>query len=316
MPHIKSLSFAFSLLICFFPHVSRGSTPEVNQTVTTVVEYFEPLPPAIQSTAKDSNPKSDYIYRESQIVQSGQYVWSRFEYETTSAENKWPYGSTFVLWNKASMLPIWSLDWRGDFQPHSIAWIDFDGDGQLDLRLLAGEEEEYSTFIYLWRVKGDQFGSDSMKKVYQTMNDYSVILDIDHDGRPEILDSGHSVQTRPKLMCSQEGRELLIPRKLRAEIAREYHRGVGKFNYFNFGLPGSDEAWSLKLFDPFNIYSLADGQLNNVTSKYPKHIKWRLSVLRQIRKANPVACAHQLDELIAYNQRQLKQSVSAFKIRP
>lgn len=276
MPHIKSLSLAFSVLICFFPHVSTGSTPEVNQTVTTVVEYFEPLPPAIQSTAKDSNPKSEYVYRESQIVQSGQYVWSS--------------------------------DWRGDFQSHSIAWIDFDGDGQLDLRLLAGEEEEYSTFIYLWRVKGDQFESDSMKKVYQTMNDYSVILDIDHDGRPEILDSGHSVQTRPELMCAQDGSELLIPRKLRAEIAREYDRGVGKFNDFNFGLPGSDDAWSLRLFDPFNIYSLADGQLNNVTFKYPKHIKWRLSVLRQIREANPVARAHQLDELIAYNQRQLKQS--------
>lgn len=230
-----------------------------------------------------------------------------YYYETKEAKNAWPYGTIHVLWDRASSAPVWSLDWGGDFQPHSLAWIDFDGDGKKDLLFFAGSEDIFATHLYLWRLKTPSFSKEALVEVYTNDNDYSVVLDFEGDGRPEILDSGHPGSEHVDHQCGEDSPE--IPRTVRDALGVQYRslsRGFDQFN-LTYNLPDAYPSLSMKILDPIKVLRIAGSSVVDVTARYPDHLRWRIGLLKEIRAANSGECVVLVDSVISYLERRLAE---------
>jgi hypothetical protein len=239
----------------------------------------------------------------SAITPISAYFLSTFSYENPTTENTWPYGIIYVLWHLDSSTPVWSLDWGGDFQPHSIAWIDFNGDEKLDLFCLAGFEDVSETYVYLWNFDRPVFHKEALLNVYSNYNDYSVLLDIEGDGRPEILSSGHSGDNRIEQQCGEnKWDEPKVPDSVYKALKREYSKLSQDFDQFNYtgNMPESYPAWSMKILDPIKILRIEGSRSVDVTEQYPHHLRWRLEMLQTIRTANSGKCREFVDVVISY----------------
>jgi hypothetical protein len=280
------------------PGTHRPGAPPPQQVLNRAMQFHPPL--ELQYLGSASTPSNDY-------------VWSEYYYETEGSENKWPYGIVHVIWHLNSTEPVWALDWGGDYQPHSRAWIDFDGDGQKDLFFFAGFEDVFSTYVYLWRVKKNRFSARALVKIYSNDNDYSVLLDMDKDGRPEILDSGHSGDTHIENHCGEnewDGPE--IPSTVHAALESEYRSLSRSFDQYNFtyNMPEAYPAWGMRILDPVKILQVEKAGLVDVTERFPHHLQWRLNMLSEIRKANSGRCLWLVDSVISYISGRLA------KVRP
>lgn len=278
-----------------------------------------PPPATVYEQAKKLHPSLELKYMGSSSTPTNDYVWSEYYYETPFASNQWPYGFIHVLWHLNSSQPIWSMDWGGDFQPHSRAWIDFDGDGQRDLFFFAGFEDVFATHLYLWRVRKNGFRSDALVEVYSNDNDYSVLVDMDNDGRPEILDSGHTGNDHVEYQCGeQEWDKPAIPESVRSALATEYRKLAKEFDQFNFNynMPDAYPVFSISILDPIMIFRIEMSKVVDVTEQYPDHLLWRLNMLLEIRKANSEKCVELVDSTISYVEGRLAKVRSNQALHP
>jgi hypothetical protein len=197
------------------------------------------------------------------------------------------------------------LDWGGDFGPHSLEWIDFDGDGKKDLFFFAGFDEALATRVYLWRLDTPSPSEEALVEVYANDSEYSVIVDFDGDGRPEILDSGHPVRGQVEYDCWEY--KLKTPLAVRDALAVEYRslaRGFDQFN-FTYNMPEDYPSMSMKILDPIRVLRIEGSSVVDVTTRYPNHLRWRLGLLREIRAANSGECLALVDSVISYLERSL-----------
>lgn len=242
-----------------------------------------------------------YKFNKSEITPIKDHVWSVYSY--TSKKKNRPYGYLYVLWNQVTSNAVWALDWFGDFQPHSISWLDFNNDGKKDLFFFAGFEDVFSTHIYLWNVKTSKFDAKNFIKAYSNWNDYSVVLDFENDGHQEILDSGYSGNERVDIYCGQDEFERpLIPAEVKSKMANEYRKLAGSLDEINFtyNLPEIYPVWAIGIFNPFRIYRIENSKLIDVSHTYLNHLQWRRDMLNDIRKVNKEPCSRLVDKAIKH----------------
>lgn len=266
-------------------------------------------PHAVFRCAQELRPGAKLEYRLTIEEPDTRYRWSEYSYE--SIHGKPSYGVVHVLWRPDTAIPIWGIDWPGDFQPHSKVWLDLNGDGLKDLFFFAGYEDAFSTYLYLWNVHSNSFSRDNLLLAYKNENDYSVLIDIDHDGKPEILDSGHSGREHVDHYCvPNDLRSPEIPGDVEEKIMTEYWRLAGIFDRFNFtyNMPKHYSILNMFIFDPIKIYKFDGTSLHDVTVRYPGHLKWRLMILKRIRTANQGECRPIVESAIDYLSILLKKS--------
>lgn len=264
------------------------------------------LPPAaVTQQAQSFRPGEHLEFSDTQLFPGAPYQWSRYMYDN---KGKWPYGSVYILWRSDTSTPLWGIDWPGDFQPHSLAWVDFNQDGHPDLFFYAGFEDVFSTHIFLWQGESKGFSPANLKEAYKNENDYSMIMDIDHDGHPEILDSGRMGDEHREDPCSDnEVGYIDIPPLIRSAMTEKYHELVGRFGRLNYtyNMPESFPMFNLNIFAPIKIMRIEGTEAKDVTSQYPEQLRWRLGILKKIRAANEGACQQYLDPAIDYLRKRL-----------
>ncbi len=282
-----------------------GGQPEKPCAQATALNPSTEPPDGVVDYAQEQRPGFPLKYIGSEQGPGDEYVWSRWSYTTREATNRGAYGVIHVLWHLASSMPVWSVDWGGDFQPHSLAWLDFDGDGSKDLLLFAGFEDYFDTRVYLWRLDTSSSLEEALVEVYANGDPYSVILDFEGDGRPEILDSGNQGREYVEDECWEY--RLGDPQTVRDALGVEYRslaRGYDQFN-FTYNMPDHYPSVSMKILDPIRILSIEGSSVVDVTTRYPDHLRWRLGLLREIRAANSGECLALVDSVISYLERRL-----------
>ena len=272
----------------------------INVILTVSAEAEWGPPHAVFQCAQALRPGAKLEYLVTLEEFDAQYRWSKYYYE--SIDGTPSYGMVHVLWRTDTSTPIWGIDWFGDFQPHSKVWLDFNSDGLKDLFFFAGQENIFSTYIYLWNVQSDSFSTSNLMLAYKNENSYSVIIDMDNDGQPEILDSGHSGKEHINHNCFPSDFSPLIPDDVKKDITSEYWRLAGKFDRFNFtyNMPEHYPIFSMCIFDPIKIYKIDGTVLRDVTVQYQNHLKWRLMVLERILPANHGDCQPMVESVIDY----------------
>jgi len=266
-------------------------------------------PRAVFRCAQALRPWAKLEYRFTDDELDTRYRWSEYSYE--SIDGKPSYGVVHVLWRSDTATPIWGIDWPGDLQPHSKVWLDVNGDGLKDLFFFAGYEDVFSTYLYLWDVHSNSFSRSNLLLAYKNENAYSVLIDIDHNGQPEILDSGHSGREHVDHYCvPNDLRSPEIPSDVGENITSEYRRLAGIFERFNFtyNMPEHYPIFNMCIFDPIKIYKFDGTMLRDVTVYYPDHLKWRLTILKRIRTANQGDCQPIVQSIIDYLSGLLKKS--------
>ena len=221
-----------------------------------------------------------------------------FTYQMRGQE--WPYGSGFALWLDidGDRAPRWWYLHRGDSGPGQIFWADLNDDRRSDIYFLAGEEDVYSTYLFVNRGDASAFTDSAFTLAYSSENDYSTLVDLDADGTPEIIDSGHPGDQHVDF---PPGCDILeIPPDVRDDAAREYRRIVGAFGgaNFDYGRSGS-ELEMLHLLDPVRILRARGAGVEDVTRDFPDHLRWRAGLLERLRGAGGgEACRRAIEEVL------------------
>lgn len=149
-----------------------------------------------------------------------------------------------------------------DLFVHNEVTGDLNGDGLPDYFYLAGEEEHHLTCVYLRQKEGTKTG---LKLVHETSGPYSTILDLDGNGKPELL-----VARRPDNNGDEEACGIdALPKATQEEAAAFYkHRAQGfeKYN-FNYSMPDFYPVFNLFLQYPSRIYRFGSDRLIEVTDQ-------------------------------------------------
>ena len=269
------------------------------------------------SSAVDSSLRSvltefknlKYYSRDS-IPESG-FSWILFYYWNKPGE--FPYGRGLAIWNNKTEQVIWKYLHHGDFGPHTISWVDIDGDAHKDLIFLAGLEDVFSTYIYKWNLMGDTYSEDNLVLVYQNNNDYSVLMDLNSDGLPEVLDSGYEGfyhQGDTSAMGENECFGLTVSDSLRDVIKSRYYSIVGNYHESNFdyGMPSSAPFINMFIFDPIKILGFESGVKSEVSHLYQDEFEWRIGILSEIRSHMDDPCAlSRVDSTLRYLRKRIYQ---------
>jgi hypothetical protein len=180
------------------------------------------------------------------------------------------HGQAIVLWREAdgAMSALWIrlLPWTA---PHALHWNDFDGDGREDLFFTAGFEDAEITALFLDRLSEEGGTPRAMLSVFTDLHDYATVVDIDQDGRPELIDPlglDDVYGETPDCMLSPEGRQ---------EEDEVYRAITGSFASLN----RYETLYPLRpvrilRFDRSGAgtaYSMTD-----VTDEYPDHLRRRM----------------------------------------
>lgn len=199
-----------------------------------------------------------------------------FQLEQSSSD----YGSVISVVDSKSGDLLWVRTVYGDFGPHTIKLIDFDGDNRDDLWVLAGFEDVFSTELFLNRIDSQQFSLTNFVPGFSSQDVYATLLDFNKDGYPEIMfpkgpvtNEGMSDQYIEKANCLSFSDEVI---QLAME---EYYRLVGKFESANFDFNlKSYPAFSL--FIDSNVEILSKYPKNKfVTNEYSNHFNWRRDLI-------------------------------------
>jgi hypothetical protein len=208
------------------------------------------------------------------------YKVYHFSYSNTKDENNWPYGAGIAITkiNGKKESAMWFYWLHGDFPPHTIEWIDFNGDKEKDLWILAGFEDEFESLLYINKLKED----GNLKILYNNNHSYSALIDIDKDKLPEIMDAGVNPATEPEETWVKENDNL------NAEIDKEYKRIVGQYDKCNFdyNMPNAYKKINLSPYDKFRIFKVKGMEAIEITKDFPIHIRWRTEVLDKVIPEN------------------------------
>lgn len=234
----------------------------------------------------------------------------------------WSGGCGFEITKPSREKPIWYKIVYGDFCPHSVQLIDINTDGQMDIFFYRGQEDVYSTYIYLANFKKDNkisFSSSNYTLVYANDNEYSILVDLDNDNHPEILDSGYagdknmsgpSCLDNPTALTVKKLHSITITESVKDKITKKYRQITDEFDAYNFdyNLPEVYPISNSFLFSPIKIYEVKNEFLFDITSEYPKYLKWRINILKQIRKDSSEKCREHISKTINYLNMQINNA--------
>lgn len=249
-----------------------------------------------QADIKDELLKSSYIKANwislidtDTISQSGDSLYlTRFLYGTYKFRG-------YAIWeNKENAINLlWSQLDSSDFPPHTFSYVDFNDDKKMDLRLLAGEDEEFFTRVYINQTK-KTYSLNNFVLKYSNDNVYSTILDIDNDGTIEILDSKNNSDLN-------ESPNIFLTPNQEKELSKVYYsmsRENAIYN-FSYGVPGSYKFYNMFLMDSIRIHQYIKGRFIDNTRTFSDHLSWRIKFLTQL-KNDPRNDSKYINNLIKY----------------
>jgi hypothetical protein len=201
----------------------------------------------------------------------------------------------YAIWQdiKNTFNLLWLQLDSSDYPPHTFSCVDFNSDNKMDLLLLAGEDEEFYTRVFINYSK-EYYSHDNFVLKYYNDYVYSSILDIDQDGKPEILDSGINPIYRDSsifYLTSEQEKEL-------SNIYDSMTQS-NNFNNFTYGVPGSYKIYNMFLEDEIVIYQFINNNFIDNTRLFKDHIIWRIKFLTDLKK-DPRNDSKHIDALIEY----------------
>ena len=264
----------------------------------------------------DKNPHLSIDYNNTKVVKDSVIV-KLFSY--SSKEKEWPYGSGFVITHPQRDEPLWYKMIDGDFGPHSVSLLDLNRDGRLDIFFYAGFEDVFSTYVYASNYEdiiSEPFSEKNFVEAYSNGNDYSVLMDLKGSNQPVILDSGfEGEEHRSSRSCFEDrGRAVMsenqisVTKPVIEEIRSKYSKVTASLDKYNFdyNMPESYRLFNTKLLYPIKIFEIKDQESIDVTSQYPEYLKWRISILKKVKKDSPYKCVDNIEGTIKYLQGYLQ----------
>lgn len=211
------------------------------------------------------------------------------------------YGTVVAVWTADEGRLLWTHEHSGDNRPHRLVWLDADADGRSDLFFTSGEETSYETYLFTNRTGSSAAPDSAFALAYRSGNGYTTLLDLDGDGAPELIDSGHAGDEHVE---TPECSESPAPAGVKQSAAREYARHVASFDAANHKY-GFDEFahWTLHLLERVKILQIREGKLRDSTRAFPEHLLWRVGVLETWRASATPACRARLDRIIHHLRR-------------
>ena len=200
--------------------------------------------------------------------------------------------------------------------------IDFNGDGKKDVFLQQGLEDWFSTVLFLNDLpKG-------LIRSFVSRDQYSVIVDMNQDGVPELLNYDPAFRRR---FADADGEDHCgwgeKPDEFHRDAAKEYERVAKNYRALNFDynfdkpelpLLNSFDKITVKGFDVGNPKKLVDQ-----TSRYGDHIQWRIQFLEKFgkylgEKLATLEPSDPKDKLSSYYytvqcQKKIQQLISYYK---
>lgn len=228
------------------------------------------------------------------IFQSNEFLYlTRFQYGPNRYRG-------YAIWQNRenNFNLIWFQLDSSDYPPHTFSYVDFNGDKKADLLELAGGDEEFFTNVYVNNSK-ETYAPDNFILMYTNHHVYSTILDIDNDGKPEILDSESLPQyDSPFFYITQDQKK---------ELSDKYDSMTKNNGYKNFtyGVPGSYKFHNLFLQDSIIIHQFVMDRFIDNTKIFKDHLSWRIKFLNQL-KYDPRNDSKYIDNLIKYLKIKLK----------
>lgn len=230
-------------------------------------------------------------------------------------EAKWPYGTGFEITHHTRNKPIWFTTIKGDFPPHSLRLIDLNLDGNLDIFFYTGFEDVYSTYVYTANfdnILSAEYSEENFQPAYRNENDYTVIINLEENYiQPLVLDSGYEgTDMRSGTACFQyhsdvpitQDEQLTINDSLKQEIISKYLKMVEPFRKPVIEV-NNQEVYALRntfILDPIKILKITHNTYSDITANYPDYLRWRINLLKEIRKESSQNCEQYIDRTIVH----------------
>jgi len=269
-----SLVFSFAIL---FSDVFAAKSTEVKEQISSLLPGTALYPLGINDASND------------------QISVSRFGFRLEQSSND--YGTVVTVFDSKSGQLLWAHIVYGDFGPHTIELIDFDGDGRDDLWLLSGFEDVFASHLFMNRIDSDQFSLTSFVPGFASDEVYATLLDFNKDGYPEILVPGNKVLIDMWEVYNIADAQCFKLSKEIVELAKkEYSRLVGRFDFANFDY-NMDSYPVHALFLNNKIQIISKYPENKiVTNKYADHVRWRLEVTKKRLSESSDSCKNVLSQ--------------------
>lgn len=233
----------------------------------------------------------ELTFEESNATTPAAFEVRRFSY-VSKPPHEWPYGTGFAVADRKSREVLWMYLHDGDFPPHGLHWADFDGDGRDDLFFHAGFEDVATTHVYVNRIHSASFGVSHFAQAYENPDVYAVVVDLDADGRPELIapDSYPSEDDD----CGESFRQLAGSSE---PWKKEHARIAGRFDDFNDTTAAYD---ALGLFTKPTIVAIGP---QPAPEAVVRHLQLRKELIGAASESLPPPCRTRAAEVTAYLQR-------------
>ena len=220
---------------------------------------------------------------------------SMFGFRLVQSSND--YGTVVTVLDSKSGQLLWAHIFYGDFGPHTIKLIDFDGDGRDDLWLLSGFEDVFASHLFLNRIDSDQFSLTSFVPGFASDEVYATLLDFNKDGYPEILFPRDNALIDPwEVYDITDAQCFKLSKEIVELVKKEYFRLVGRFDSANFDY-NMDSYPVHALFVNNKIQVISKYPENKfVTNKYADHLKWRLEITKKRLSESSDSCKNVLSQ--------------------
>lgn len=216
----------------------------------------------------------------------------------------WPFGVVLAFADSGDAI-TWDYRVDGDYSPHTVSWLDANGDGQADLFFLNGEEDYFATTLFVRAPRGS---TPAFVRAFRDSIQYRTVLDLDHDGRPEFLGGAFLVDSTAMgddSPCDGVQRPEWV-----ADSAQRRYRAAelsGFSGNFTYGFVGA-YSFMMHWREPLQILRIEGTRPVDVTREFPDEVRWRLlAVDEMLAAAPPSACRRQLERVATHLRQQLSR---------
>ena len=297
----RSTSVALALLA--IGACSGGSTADDSSSARSaaVPDTPAPLTASVVDQLRTRLGDATYHLRHGDTVPSSSLRWAIYHQTRPGDE----YARVVWVVSDSTGRVRWVSRHESEYVPHTMLWRDLSGDGLGDVIALSGQEETFESRVFLQRRPDPARGDSTLFRLaYEDTSQYATLVDLDGDGRPEVLDPVDFTRAPEDdaAECSVEISDA-VTREARGEyerIGRPWHAAN-----FTYGIP--DFAVStLMLLLPLRIVQFDADSAIDATSRFPDHVRWRLRLLEQVRDATPDACRAPVDSVVTYWRRLIR----------